>query len=293
MSFYVPLPMHWSSSQAFSSTRLFTRGFGRNSRSRRLPTWFSTCPFSQPAAGVHATGTIRWCEHICRKRRLYWRALPMKIASTAVFMFSRVRRYGSSFAVLYLDLDQFKDVNDTLGHPVGDLLLQTVAERLRASVREVDTVARFGGDEFAILLNNIGEPANAALVSRRILDAVNGLAAVEEEMAVIAAGVAEKIIRGVNEPIAIQTNLVHTGASIGIAVSGPDASDAEILLSHADVALYRAKTEQRGTYRFFTDGMDCEVRARVNLTMELRAAIAEEQFLLMYQPQVDRSDRRA
>ena len=95
------------------------------------------------------------------------------------------------------------------------------------------------------------------------------------------------VLHFVNEPIAIQTNLVHTGASISIAVSGPDASDAEILLSHADVALYRAKTEHRGTYRFFTDGMDGEVRARVNLTMELRAAIAEDQFLLMYQPQVE------
>jgi predicted signal transduction protein with EAL and GGDEF domain len=188
---------------------------------------------------------------------------------------------------LYLDLDHFKDINDTLGHPAGDLVLRAVAERLQASVREVDTIARFGGDEFAILLNDVGEPENAALVSRRMLDAVNRLTAVEEDMAVSAAGVAEKIIKGVSEPIAIETTQVHTSASIGIAISEPDAADAETLLSRADVALYRAKAEQRGTYHFFTDGMDNEVRERVRIDAELRNAIAGEQFFLMYQPQVD------
>ena len=200
---------------------------------------------------------------------------------------ARARRDGSSFAVLYLDLDHFKDINDTLGHRSGDLVLHAVAERLRASVREIDTVARFGGDEFAILLNDIGMPENAALVSGRVLRAVGELKGVEEGVAGAAAAVAEKIIKDVTEPIAVPTAQVQTGTSIGIAVYEPDALDAETLLSHADVALYRAKAEQRGSYRFFSDRMGREIRARVDLTNELRAAIAGEQFFLMYQPQVD------
>nr|WP_275112943.1 EAL domain-containing protein [Rhodopila globiformis] len=199
----------------------------------------------------------------------------------------RARRSGSSFAVLYLDLDHFKDVNDSLGHPVGDILLKAVAERLRASVRAVDTVARFGGDEFAIILNDIGEPANAALVSDRILAAIGESPPMPNGLAAVAAGVAEKIVQAVTEPIIIGGNRVYSGASIGIAVYGRDAPDAETILSQADVALYRAKAEQRGTYRFFTDGMDAEVHSRVCMGTELREAIASNQLFLEYQPQVD------
>lgn len=175
---------------------------------------------------------------------------------------ARASRTGSEFAVLYLDLDHFKDVNDTLGHPVGDLLLQGVAERLRAAIRETDTVARFGGDEFAIVQTDIGEPADAALLADKVLHAVGG-------------------------PFLLQGNDVRTGTSIGICVYGPDSPDAETLLSHADVALYRAKLEGRGTYRFFTESMDVEVRRRVTLSAELRTAIASGQLFLVYQPQVD------
>jgi diguanylate cyclase (GGDEF)-like protein len=212
-------------------------------------------------------------------RRVFVEALEQSIA--------RSRRNGSSLAVLCLDLDHFKDVNDTLGHPVGDALLQTVAERLRASVRDTDTVARFGGDEFAILLSDVSRPINATLVSEGILDAVRGYSSVEEEMAEVARGVAEKIIRVMNEPVAIQTNRINTGASVGIALYGSNAANAETLLSQADVALYRSKAEERGTYRFFTDRMDAEIRARVSLEAELRDAISMGQFFLMYQPQVD------
>ena len=172
------------------------------------------------------------------------------------------RRDGKSFAVLYLDLDHFKDVNDTLGHPVGDLLLQAVAQRLKATIRETDTVARFGGDEFALINSDIGEPADAVVL-------------------------ADKVLKALSEPYLIQGNEVHSGASVGIAVYGLDASDIETLLSHADVALYRAKAEGRGTYRFFTNVMDMEVRNRVMLTGELREAITSDQLFLVYQPQVD------
>ena len=190
------------------------------------------------------------------------------LANRAVFVealqraITTSRRNAKTFAVLYLDLDHFKDVNDTLGHPIGDLLLISVAERLRLSVREMDTVARFGGDEFAVVVTDILEPASLA------------------EMV-------DRILKSISTPFSIQGNEIRTGTSIGIAVYGPDSADAESLLSHADVALYRAKTERRGTYRFFTDAMDEEVRTRVTLENELLAAITAGQFFLVYQPQVD------
>ena len=176
--------------------------------------------------------------------------------------FAAVRRGTAKVVVMFLDLDQFKDVNDTLGHPVGDLLLQAVAKRLQATIREIDTVARFGGDEFAVINSDIGEPADSAEL-------------------------AERILKTLREPFLIRGNDIRIGASIGIAIYGLDATDAETLLSHADVALYRAKAEGRGTYRFFTDAMDTDVRARVKVNAELRDAITSGQLFLMYQPQVN------
>jgi len=173
----------------------------------------------------------------------------------------RAGREAHRFAVLYLDLDHFKDINDTLGHPIGDLLLQMVATRLKNCLRENDTVSRFGGDEFAVIAT-IGEPADAAAV-------------------------AEKLLHAVADSFTIRGNEIRTGTSIGIDVFGPDSPHAETLLSHADVALYRAKSEGRGTYRFFTDEMDVEVRERVRLDTELREAIDAQQFFMVYQPQFD------
>ena len=174
----------------------------------------------------------------------------------------RAERDGEKFAVLYLDLDHFKDVNDTLGHPVGDLLLQALADRLRSNIRGMDTVARFGGDEFALIQASVPEPLDAAVL-------------------------AEKLLKAISTPFAIRGDEIRTGASIGIAVYGSDSIDAESLLSHADVALYRAKAEGRGTYRFFTDAMDTEVRLRVTLGAELRGALTNGEIVLMYQPQID------
>jgi diguanylate cyclase (GGDEF)-like protein/PAS domain S-box-containing protein len=211
-------------------------------------------------------------------RRVFVEALEQAIA--------RAQRGAKSFAVLYLDLDHFKDVNDTLGHPVGDLLLQAVGDRLQTSVRATDVVARFGGDEFAVILSDIEGPRNAALVPEKIQGA-NCEAVAVQEAAEIVAGVADKILRALSRPFSIQGNEIHSGATVGIAVYGEDSPDSETMLSHADVALYKAKSEARGTYRFFTDVMDAEVRARVKLSTELRAAIASGQFFLVYQPQVD------
>jgi diguanylate cyclase (GGDEF)-like protein/PAS domain S-box-containing protein len=179
--------------------------------------------------------------------------------------FAAVRRGAAKVAVLFLDLDQFKDVNDTLGHPVGDLLLQAVAKRLQANIREIDIVARFGGDEFALIESDIREPADAAVM-------------------------ADKVLKALSVSFLIQGNEIRIGASIGIAICGLDATDAETLLSHADVALYRAKAEGRGTYRFFTDAMDADVRTRVRVNAELRGAIASGQLFLLYQPQFNVDD---
>jgi len=215
------------------------------------------------------------------------------LANRAVFVESlnqaiaAARRSATSFAVLYLDLDHFKDVNDTLGHPVGDLLLQAVANRLGANVREADTVARFGGDEFAIILSDVKDPSNAAGVASRLLEAVSS------EYSVGSAGhVADKILKAFSESFSIRDNEIRSAASVGIAVYGPDSTDAETILSHADVALYRAKSEGRGTYRFFTQAMDVDVRARVSLNKALREAIFADQLFLMYQPQVDIESHR-
>jgi diguanylate cyclase (GGDEF)-like protein len=175
---------------------------------------------------------------------------------------ARARRDGTGFAVLYLDLDHFKDINDTLGHPIGDQLLQSVADRLRSAVRQTDTVSRFGGDEFALIATNLQQPAEAA-------------------------NLAVKVLAAISKPALIQSMEVRSGASIGIAVYGPDSENTETLLSHADIALYRAKSEGRGTYRFFTDAMDAEVRTEFMLGAELRQAIDSDQLFLVYQPQVD------
>jgi len=190
------------------------------------------------------------------------------LANRAVFVeavhhaIAHARREGAGFAVLFLDLDHFKDVNDTLGHPAGDALLKAVAARLLGATRETDTVGRFGGDEFAVLLANIQDAAHAGLL-------------------------AEKLLAAINIPLVIELNTVHVRASIGIELFSPNADDSETLLAHADVALYRAKAEGRGTFRLFTAAMDRDVRGRVRLGTELREALGAGEFLLLYQPQVD------
>jgi diguanylate cyclase (GGDEF)-like protein/PAS domain S-box-containing protein len=192
-------------------------------------------------------------------RRVFAEAVQQAIA--------RAQRGAKGFAVLYLDLDHFKDVNDTLGHPVGDLLLKAVAERLKGCVRETDTVARFGGDEFAVLAVDIGEPTDAGVLG-------------------------DKILKALSRPYDISGNEIRSGTSVGISVYGPDLPQAETLLAHADVALYRAKSEGRGTYRFFTDSMDAEVRKRVKLDADLRTALDTNQLFLVYQPQVEAASGR-
>ncbi|HYF56161.1 MAG TPA: PAS-domain containing protein, partial [Salinarimonas sp.] len=170
-------------------------------------------------------------------------------------------REGQAFAVLCLDLDQFKAVNDTLGHPVGDALLRQVADRLRAITRAGDTIARLGGDEFAII-QPVAHPHEAEALARRIVEAV-GL------------------------PYAVEGNHVVVGTSIGIALAPGDGADPDTLFKNADLALYRAKPEGRGVARFFEPEMDAQIKRRRRLELDLRAAHDGQQFELWYQPQVD------
>jgi diguanylate cyclase (GGDEF)-like protein len=158
-------------------------------------------------------------------------------------------------------------VNDTRGHLIGDRLLRLVAERLQAGIRVNEMVARFGGDEFAILLGVQHEPEEVAALASRLI-ATLGL------------------------PLPLDGNDVHIGVSIGVSMYGVDAQDAETLLSHADIALYRAKAGGRQTYRFFSPAMNTEVQSRVTLTTELRLAIPNEEIFLVYQPQVRVRDGR-
>jgi len=169
---------------------------------------------------------------------------------------------GAQAAVLCLDLDRFKEVNDTLGHPIGDSLLQAVADRLQACVREVDTVARLGGDEFAVVQVGLESPADAELLARRLVDAIS-------------------------QPYDLDGHHVSIETSIGVTLAPSDGTHPDTLLKNADMALYRAKLEGRGTYRFFERDMDVRLQARRTLELDLRSALAAGEFELFYQPLVD------
>jgi len=179
---------------------------------------------------------------------------------------SESRRHGVKFAVFYLDLDRFKKVNDTLGHPIGDALLRCVASRISACVRDYDIVARLGGDEFAVLQRVDAVPREPAKL-------------------------AERLIAALGEPYDINGNHIEIGTSVGISVISKDSGDADDLMRNADVALYHAKQSGCGAYRFFTPSMDEQIRARRDMEIELKAAIAERQFELCYQPVVSTNDR--
>ena len=165
-------------------------------------------------------------------------------------------------ALLFVDLDQFKQVNDTLGHPCGDQLLCAVADRLREMLRPEDFVARFGGDEFVVFQQNIKSNDDAAGLARRIVDHLS-------------------------ERYKIDNHLVEIGASVGIAMTSPPGISADTLLKNADMALYRAKADGRGTFCFFRDEMAQTVEARRILELDLRKALANEEFELFYQPLVN------
>lgn len=174
----------------------------------------------------------------------------------------RVRRSKKSMALLFLDLDQFKRINDTLGHDAGDELLCVVARRLRACVREEDIVCRLGGDEFTILLADVAQAEDASIVAR-------------------------KILRALQDPIDLGAQEVTVSCSIGITIAPVDSMNASVLMRNADLAMYRAKDQGRNNFQYFTDDMNIESQARMNLENDLRAALNSQDFLVYFQPQID------
>jgi diguanylate cyclase (GGDEF)-like protein/PAS domain S-box-containing protein len=171
-------------------------------------------------------------------------------------------RRGTELAILCLDLDRFKDVNDTMGHDAGDVLLRLAARRLSRVVPKGGTPARFGGDEFAVILPDLHERDTVVQLCK-------------------------KIVHRLSMPYRVRGKRVFVGASVGVALAPTDGTDAHELLKKADIALYRAKRDGRGTYAFFDDGMTAAILARREVEQDLRRAIAHDEFVLFYQPIVD------
>lgn len=175
---------------------------------------------------------------------------------------SRAERSGKRLAVMFIDIDNFKNINDTLGHDVGDELLREVARRLSASVRGHDTIARQGGDEFIVLLEELEGQAGAARVAQKILDALRSA-------------------------FDVGGTKQHVSGSVGIALFPDDGKDSQTLMKNADTAMFHSKAQGKNTYHFFTSNMNIAVKRRAMLESSLRAAVKEGDFLLHYQPQVD------
>jgi diguanylate cyclase (GGDEF)-like protein len=172
---------------------------------------------------------------------------------------AQAKRNQWTVGVMFIDLDRFKNVNDTLGHAVGDQLLQQVSERLTRSVRSGDTVGRLGGDEFAIVLSNFSSALDANLV-------------------------AQKIMAGFDEPFRLEGSDIYVTASIGITLYPDDSADQDTLIKNADAAMYRAKEAGRNSYQFYTSGMNARAVETLSLESNLRRALERSEFLLHFQP---------
>jgi len=190
-------------------------------------------------------------------RRLFKNRLEKAVKS--------VLRSGSSMALMFLDMDQFKRINDTLGHDAGDILLKEVAVRLNATVRENDTVSRIGGDEFTILLTDVHQTADVLIV-------------------------AEKLLRSLAKPIRIKGQDIVTTVSIGITMTPEDSTDVNTLMKNADLAMYRAKELGRNNFQFYSEDMNHSILEHLAMEKELKEAIQREQFTLMFQPKVSLFD---
>lgn len=172
---------------------------------------------------------------------------------------SRANRFKHKFALLFIDLDRFKQVNDTMGHLAGDFILKEAASRLTKKVRKIDKVARLGGDEFTVILDNINNPSDAAIIS-------------------------EGIIKEVAKSYQIDNAEVNIGASIGITIYPDDAEDTQVLLSNADMAMYQAKQSGRNKHHFFTQELNLVSQVRHEIEQDLRAALEQNQLELYFQP---------
>jgi diguanylate cyclase (GGDEF)-like protein len=172
------------------------------------------------------------------------------------------RRRDRKVAVLFLDLDGFKYINDSLGHPIGDKLLQSIAERLNGCVRGSDTVSRQGGDEFVVLLSEVAHAEDAAISARRMLKAVA-------------------------EAHSVDQHDLHITTSIGVSVYPDDGCDAEALIKNADTAMYQAKENGRQSFQFFKPAMTVRAVERQSIEESLRRALGRREFKLQYQPKID------
>ncbi len=177
------------------------------------------------------------------------------------------RRRNRLVGIMFFDLDRFKLINDTLGHTLGDALLRSVSERLRGWLREADTVARMGGDEFMVILTDLNRPQDAAVVAQKVLTALS-------------------------EPYLLGGQEIQVTPSIGISLYPLDGEDSDALIKNADAAMYRAKDQGRNTYQFFTADMNAQALERMELGDGLRRALERQEFLLHYQPQVDLATNR-
>jgi diguanylate cyclase (GGDEF)-like protein/PAS domain S-box-containing protein len=191
----------------------------------------------------------------------------------------RADRQGQRVAVLFLDLDRFKNVNDSLGHPAGDELLEALARRLSERLREDDTLGRLGGDEFLILLENLEHPEDAAGVAQTLLQLLEDPFILSNSRA----GAANPLL----EDAAPRGHEVYVGASIGISLYPDDGDSVTELVKHADVALYQAKEQGRNTYRFYTPTLTAAADERLAMEARLHRALANGEFVLHYQPQFE------
>lgn len=212
-----------------------------------------------------ATDDVRSAEKI--QRLAYYdtlTSLPNRILlmDRLELAIAHAKRSGCKCAVLFLDMDHFKNINDALGHSLGDQLLASVATRLRECVREGDTVARMGGDEFVVILDDITETNGVLLV-------------------------AQKVLQFLSEPHDIDGRSIHATPSIGISIYPDDGADKETLIMHADAAMYHAKENGRNDFQFFIPSMKAKVTERLFIESDLRNALEQKQFILHYQPQVD------
>lgn len=187
------------------------------------------------------------------------RALLTERLSRAI---GQARRHGTRVGLMFVDLDYFKQINDSLGHAVGDLLLQRMAERLISCVRDTDTVCRQGGDEFVILLAEIERDTDVAPI-------------------------AEKLLAAVAEPCVIAGHELHVSLSLGISIFPDDGQDADAVMKNADTAMYHAKANGRNNYQFFTSEMNVRVVRRMFVEGNLRRALSQGEFMLYYQPKID------
>jgi diguanylate cyclase (GGDEF)-like protein/PAS domain S-box-containing protein len=241
---------------------------------RLSPVWAALTPIRAPADSA-VTGYVAVLTDITERKAVEQRARHQAEHDSLTGLPNRVlfldrlhqalakeRRQHGRFALMFLDLDNFKAINDTHGHHAGDAVLQQVGVRLTRCVRGVDTVSRLGGDEFVVLLADIGGVDQAAHVAGTIMHALG-------------------------EPIHTSGQTLHLSASIGVAICPSDGADADTLLRHADAAMYHAKQHGRNAFEFFSPAMNAHVVARAQMENQLRAALAANEFVLDYQPEID------